>query len=179
MISPADYGKIEPAGHLAGMKGVVVMSIRVVFVCLGNICRSPMAEGVFQNMVDQAGLSAEFSVDSCGTSSWHVGEKAHAGTRKILKRHGIDYEGRSRQINVDDLEGADYLIAMDTSNLNGINRLATTKGETALLLPTYAPETGVTDVPDPYYTGRFDETYRLVEAGCKGLLDTIKKQHGL
>ena len=152
--------------------------VRVIFVCLGNICRSPMAAAVFSHKVKQARLADKIEVDSCGTSSWHVGESPHPGTSEVLAEHGIQYDHRSRQLAPDDLEEADYLIAMDRQNLADIRRLGETKAETGLLLD-YAPEVKVHDVPDPYYAGKFEETYRLVEVGCEGLLKHIREKEGL
>ncbi len=157
------------------------MSIHVVFVCLGNICRSPMAEGIFQHLVQEAGLENKISSDSCGTSSYHVGDQPHRGTQRVLKKKKIRYEHRSRQLSDKDLATADYLIAMDGSNLDGIHKRGGTKAATALLLP-YAAEAHVRevrDVPDPYYVGRFEDVYDLVESGCKGLLAHIREEHGI
>lgn len=154
------------------------MPINVVFVCLGNICRSPMAEAVFQQMVDEAGLSEHISVDSAGTGGWIHGEPAHRGTRRVLKRNGINYAGQARQLSMNDLETANYLIAMDSSNLNNIKRLGSTTSEVRLLLD-YADESRETEVPDPYYDGRFAYVYELVTAGSRGLLAAIRTQHGI
>lgn len=154
------------------------MTIKVTFVCLGNICRSPMAEGVFKDKVEKAGLSAQFEIDSCGTGRWHIGESAHPGTQKILKQHDIDYRGAARQINENDLAEADYLIAMSQTNEQAIQRLGSVQGEVSLLLD-YARGVDETDVPDPYYTGNFEYVYDLVEAGTEGLLMEIRAKHGL
>ncbi len=154
------------------------MTIKVVFVCLGNICRSPMAEGVFTHLVDEAGLSDHFQIDSCGTSRWHVGEPPHLGTQTVLREHGIQYQHRARRIEPSDLEEADYLIAMDSDNLADIQRMGEVRGELGLLLD-YAPELQLHNVPDPYYTERFEEVYQLVEAGCRGLLAHIREKEGL
>lgn len=154
------------------------MTIQVTFVCMGNICRSPMAEGVFRHLVEQAGLADQFAVDSCGTGGWHVGEKPHPGTRKVLRKHGIDYDGRARQLAATDLAHADYLIALDSENLHTLRRRGSTTAETSLLLD-YADGIRKRDVPDPYYSGSFDHVYQLVEAGCQGLLQHIREKEGL
>lgn len=153
------------------------MLVKVVFVCLGNICRSPMAEAVFQNMVDDADLADKIAVDSAGTSSWHVGEKAHRGTRRVLSQHGIDYYGRSRQVRAADMDPKTYVIAMDQSNLSDLQR---TFGQHPRLyrLLDFADQTNVRDVPDPYYNDNFEYVYQLVTDGCAGLLATIRKQEG-
>lgn len=154
------------------------MTIKVTFVCLGNICRSPMADGVFQEMVNKAGLQDKISVDSAGTSSYHVGEPAHRGTRKELKKHQIPYNGRSRQVNEADNNPNTYLIAMDESNLQDLNR-AFGKREKNYRLLDFATNTNERNVPDPYYVGGFDYVYDLVADGCAGLLDFIQKEEGL
>ncbi len=97
--------------------------IRILFVCLGNICRSPMAEAVFQQRVNEAGLADEFEIDSAGTGGWHVGDPAHRGTLAVLRRNGIPYNGRARQVQPADLQRYDYLIAMDAENVADLRRM--------------------------------------------------------
>ena len=155
------------------------MSIKVLFVCLGNICRSPMAEAIFQELVNEAGLAEKFEIDSAGTGDWHVGEKAHPGTRRILAEHGIEYNGRSRQINAQDMASPQtYLITMDQSNSNDLRRTFGQHPNQHRLLD-FASQTAVTDVPDPYYTNNFETVYQLVTDGCQGLLATIRQREGL
>ena len=95
--------------------------IRVLFVCTGNICRSPMAEGVFQHLVEEAGLSNQIRADSAGTTGYHVGESAHRGTLKVLRQHGIPYDGRSRRVTSADFVDFDYILAMDQGHLQSMN----------------------------------------------------------
>ena len=155
------------------------MSVQVLFVCLGNICRSPMAEAVFQKMVNEAGLSDKIVVDSAGTGSWHVGETAHPGTRRILSQQGIRYDGRARQIQPADLrDESTYIIAMDQSNLNDLRRRYGQHPRLYRLLD-FASQSDERDVPDPYYSGNFEYVYELVSDGCRGLLATIREQEGI
>jgi protein-tyrosine phosphatase len=136
-----------------------------------------MAHAVFADMVKKAGLDSSIKVDSCGTGGWHAGEDAHSGTRKVLEKHNVPHNHRARQITRADLS-ADYLIPMDKDNLHGIEYLGEATGECRLLLH-YAPQTGHTEVPDPYYDGRFDEVYTLVEAGCRALLEHIRHKESV
>ncbi|GAB4573277.1 MAG: low molecular weight protein-tyrosine-phosphatase [Anaerolineae bacterium] len=155
--------------------------VRVLFVCLGNICRSPMAEAVFQHLVDEAGLSDQIVVDSAGTGSWHVGEPAHRGTRQILAEHGINYRGRARQVSRADLTHFNYILAMDYDNFSTLKAMAERAGSQAeiRLFMDFAPEAGTREVPDPYYDGRFAEVYDLVRQAAEGLLAHIREEHGL
>ena len=152
--------------------------VRVLFVCLGNICRSPMADAIFRELVSDAGLHDRFEIDSAGTGSWHVGQQPHPGTRRVLAEHGVQYRHKARQVSRAELNDWDYIIALDDSNLSSLKPMPDGfTGELGLLLD-YAPQAGVRDVPDPYYTGKFEEAYALVEAGCRGLLSDIREQAG-
>jgi protein-tyrosine phosphatase len=157
--------------------------IKVLFVCLGNICRSPMAEGVFRSLVDDAGLSADIMIDSAGTGSWHAGETAHRGTLDVLQRKGIDYDGRARQFRRRDMHDFDYVLAMDASNLSKITpHMPDDSTVDVRLFLDYANQAGLTDVrevPDPYYDGKFDTVYDLVTKGSRALLDHIRETHDL
>lgn len=155
--------------------------IRVLFVCLGNICRSPMAEAVFQQRVREEGLADQFQVDSAGTGRWHVGEPPHRGTQDVLRRHGIPYQGRAYQVTPADLAEADYVVAMDSSNMDDlrwIDRQGNLDGKLHKLLD-FAPPGSPANVPDPYYEGNFDYVYDLVDAGARGLLAHIRQERGL
>jgi protein-tyrosine phosphatase len=155
--------------------------INVLFVCLGNICRSPMAEAIFKHLVEQEGLAHHFQIDSVGTSSFHVGDPAHPGTRRVLAEHGIKCESISRQVKANDLREADYIIAMDSSNIADLrytSRSLNLDGKVHLLL-NFASNTKIRNVPDPYYEGNFEGVFQLVKNGCTGLLAQIRHEHGL
>lgn len=169
--------------------------IRVLFVCMGNICRSPMAEAVFRNMVKKAGLSNKIETDSAGTISYHTGEKPCHGTRVILQQRGIPHHGRARQFQPSDVDHFDYILAMDRSNLSDIWQMipdaeypirnAITRDDRKVavrLFLNYAQEAGLVEtieVPDPYYSSNFEPVYHLVETGCIALLDHLRKAHNL
>ena len=152
--------------------------VKVLFVCLGNICRSPMAEAVFQHLVREEGLEGRIESDSAGTGHWHLGEPPHRGTRGVLQRKGITYEGVSRLITPSDLKSFDYVVVMDEMNLRDVRRLGDLRGK-LLRLADFAPVSGLQEVPDPYYDGRFELVYDMVEEGARNLLAEIRREHGL
>lgn len=149
--------------------------IRILFVCLGNICRSTMAEAVMRHKIKLAGLEDQIQVDSAGTSNYHIGEPPHSGTRKKLAQQGISDAGiYGRQITKEDIPRFDYVIGMDESNLRDIKVLARKEDRGNLyLLSDFVENCGWKSVPDPWYTDNFDETFDLVSEGCDALLKRI------
>lgn len=149
--------------------------IHVLFVCLGNICRTPMAEAVFRNMIEEEGLTDKVTVDSAATSDWEEGNSTHPGTKKRLARESIHVEGMySRPLEDNDLE-ATYIIGMDESNIENIEKFVDGRsiGQVKKLLSFTGNDA---DIADPYFTGDFDTTYTQVHAGCKALLEEIKQE---
>jgi len=136
---------------------------RVLFVCLGNICRSPLAEGVFRHLVATHPAGGAFEIDSAGTGAYHVGEAPDRRMRQVARAHGIDIEGlRARQVQEDDFQRFDWILAMDQANLRNLKRLETTGCAAKVrLFRSFDPE-GEGDVPDPYYEGKFDEVYTII-----------------
>lgn len=138
-----------------------------------------MAEAVFLHQVAQAGLQGRVEADSAGTGTWHIGEQPHHGTLGVLRARQIDYTHGARQVAASDFEQFDYIIALDRGHLSELQQLARRSHATLKLLMDYAPSARVLDVPDPYFTGEFDEVYELVEQGCRGLLEHIVEQERL
>lgn len=157
------------------------MSYSVLFVCLGNICRSPMAEAVFRDIVRREGLENQISVDSAGTGDWHVGHPPHEGTRKLLDRYDISYAGmEARRLERDDGRRFDLIVAMDSRNeLDIRERLGLPARAEIIRFLSLLPESGLQDVPDPYYSGNFEEVYEMVKAGSEKLLDKVKERLSL
>ncbi|MBC2129857.1 low molecular weight protein-tyrosine-phosphatase [Listeria innocua] len=151
--------------------------VKVVFVCLGNICRSPMAEGLFRKEVANAGLTDEIEIDSAATGTWNLGKPPHRGTREVLKKHGINYEAmRARKVTDADFQQADYIVGMDQNNIADLNALNKNKDVTIRSLMSFVSGKEEEEIPDPYYTGDFDETERMVTEGVKALLAFITKK---
>ena len=150
--------------------------IKVLFVCHGNICRSPMAEFVLKDMVKQGGMEKDFLIESAATSTEEIGNRVYPPARRKLAEHGISCEGKTaRQMCASDYRRFDLLIGMDRANLRNMQRICggDPDGKIHLLLD-YTDRPG--DVADPWYTGDFDATWRDVEEGCRGLLNTILSQ---
>lgn len=147
--------------------------INVLFVCLGNICRSPMAEAVMRDLVEKNGLKHKVKVDSAATSAWHTGESPHKGTLTKLKEFNISTTGiKARQLHKDDFEKFDYIIGMDSSNVRNIREMLNQPDHPKIFRFLDLTE-HKKDVPDPYYTGDFQETYELVKEGCEAVIKIL------
>ena len=155
------------------------MTKSLLFVCLGNICRSPAAEGVFLHLLDQRGLNDQFIVDSAGTGGWHVGNPADRRMQAAANKRGIQLPSRARQISLDDLRTFDLVLTMDDANLAAVLSLADEAGSqaTAIIQPMLSFSTAFseTEVPDPYYGGEagFEHVLDLLEDACSNLLDDL------
>lgn len=152
----------------------------ILFICLGNICRSPTAEGVFRVMSDKS--SHQLTIDSAGTAAWHIGKAPDSRSQAVALKRGYDLSGlRARQVSVEDFKQFDYLLAMDTNNLNDLKALAPKdfKGHLSLFTDfATIPYQGI-EVPDPYYTDGdmgFHEVVDIIEAASRGLLEHIAQQ---
>ena len=153
------------------------MRTMVLFVCYGNICRSPIAEFVFRDMVAKAGLSDSIECASCATSADHLGDGVDPRSERVLAKHGISCAGKTaRRITRGDFGNYDYIIGMDRRNLEYIRTLAPSQDCCRMgMLMEYA---GGGEVADPWYTGDFDRAYDDIERGCRGLLHAIIAERG-
>lgn len=147
--------------------------IKIVFICHGNICRSPMAEMVFKNMVREKGMEDKVQVCSMATSTEELGSDVHRGTRLVLMEHGIPCKSRRAvQIKRSDYDKYDYLVCMDGYNVYNLTRIIGEDRDNKIsLLLDYTHRKG--EIADPWYTGDFEITYNDVEEGCKGLMEHI------
>ena len=153
--------------------------INILFVCLGNICRSPMAEYYMKDLVEKEGLDWAFHIESAATSREELGNPAYPPARRELARHGISCAGHAaRQLQRADYDRFDYIIGMDSSNLRNMLRITggDSEGKISRLLD-HTPRPG--DVADPWYTGDFTATWRDVSEGCTALLHELRQRHGL
>jgi protein-tyrosine phosphatase len=152
---------------------------RILFVCLGNIVRSPLAENMFRHKAGQAGLGHKYEVDSAGTSAYHVGESPDKRMRRVAGRRGLDYDGRARQFEPQDLERFDLIITMDAENASSVLRVARTNAqrEKVRRMRDFDPQGGPqASIPDPYYGGMqgFEEVYDIMERSVDGLLNALE-----
>ncbi len=153
---------------------------RILFVCLGNICRSPLAEAVFRQQVRKRGVEHRFEIDSAGTSAYHVGCAPDARSARVARARGVQVTGSARQLAAEDLRRFDYVIAMDAENLAEVERLRARAAGTARVhrLREWDPQQDGADVPDPYYGGPrgFEEVHDIVERSCAALLDHLLQE---
>jgi protein-tyrosine phosphatase len=157
------------------------MVTRILFVCLGNICRSPAAEGVFAHLAKEAGLAGRFEIASAGTGSWHVGELADARMREAASRRQVTLTSLARQVSADDFHDFDYIFAMDSTNLRHLRKMAPRGHRAALhLFRDFDPESPGDDVPDPYYGGDagFEEVLDIVTRTGRALLTHLTRDDG-
>jgi protein-tyrosine phosphatase len=153
------------------------MAIKVLFVCLGNICRSPAAEGAFRHVVAEAGLDGTFEIDSAGTGAWHEGEPADRRAREAGHQRGIEVRSIARQITPGDYETFDHIFAMDGSNRRLLLQQAPRQHRHKIrLFRDFDPEGRGEDVPDPYYGNRehFDEVFDIATRTARALLDELR-----
>ena len=151
--------------------------VKVLFVCLGNICRSPSAEGVFRSLVQQAGLADRVHIDSCGTGHWHIGKSPDTRAQEAARRRGIDISGlRARQFSPEDLDSFDYVLVMDRQNLADIKDVWHQNGGTRPALFLEYGRSSHQEVPDPYYGGDegFETVLDLIHGAGEGLLADIR-----
>lgn len=158
--------------------------VRVLFVCLGNICRSPLAEGVFRQKAREARLEDRFEIDSAGTGSWHIGQKPDSRMRSTAKSRGVDLDGlRGRQVDRADLDRFDHIFVMDRNNLHDTLYLDPEgdHGTRVRLFREFDPDPDDFQVPDPYYGGPdgFDHVFDLVERTSEAILDRFREIYGL
>ncbi|MEW6563726.1 MAG: low molecular weight protein-tyrosine-phosphatase [Pseudomonadota bacterium] len=158
-----------------------MMKVKVLFVCMGNICRSPTAEAVFRQRVEAAGLDERIVIDSAGTHDYHIGEAPDPRTQRAAQQRGYDMSGlRGRQVSSVDFELFDYVLAMDHSNLSILKRLRPHGAESHLgLFLEFADRHREREVPDPYYGGAdgFERVLDMVEDASEGLLHHIRNKH--
>ncbi len=152
---------------------------RVLFVCMGNICRSPLAEGVFLSLIRSRGLEKGYAVDSAGTGGWHAGESPDVRSIDVARRNRVTLEGHARQVRAADFDDFDWVIAMDRQNLRDLRPFAPPPRGRATrihLLREFDPDPGNQEVPDPSYGGPdgFDDVYAMVQRSCAALLDHLE-----
>lgn len=166
---------------LIWMHEEIITMVKVLFVCLGNICRSPSAEGVFRACVEKACLQDTIEIDSCGTAAYHIGKSPDPRSIAAAAKRGIDISQlQARQVQAADFHHFDYLMAMDESNLENLKRIqpSNSKAQVGLLMD-FSPHPNQTEVPDPYYGGEdgFELVLDLLDEACSAFLDDIQKDH--
>lgn len=152
----------------------------ICFVCLGNICRSPTAEGIFQHLVNERGLQSYFYIDSAGTAAYHSGEPANSKSREVADQHGIALNSRARKFDSNDFDEFDMILAMDHENFENLQKMDLHQkySDKLFLMREFDPQPGTKAVPDPYYGGMngFKNVYDILHRSCKNLLDKLEKR---
>jgi protein-tyrosine phosphatase len=152
--------------------------LRLLFVCSGNICRSPLAEAVFRHLAEERGLGSRFELDSAGMHGYHEGERADPRARRVGRRHGVEVTSIAREIEDSDLDRFDLVVAMDRGHLRQLTAMAgpARRGKLVLMRDFEGGSTG-RDVPDPYYSDEsaFEEVYAILDAACRGLLEQLER----
>lgn len=160
---------------------------KILFVCLGNICRSPLAQGIFEKKIKEMGLEEEYYADSAGTSGWHEGEPPHSGSRNVAKQNNVNIDRqRSRPVRITDGQEFDYIVAMDTSNAQSLRLEFSISPEKILLMRSFEKPSKAAgqklyvtkDVPDPWGHGQqaFQDVYNILETSMEGLIDFLQKE---
>ena len=155
-------------------------NIKILFVCMGNICRSPTAQGVFETLVEQAGLADRIHIDSAGTHAYHIGEPPDKRATQAAARRGVDLtRQRARRVSADDFGAFDYVLAMDSGNLDDLMAICPDQhAEKVQLFLSFANTAPQLEVPDPYYGGvqGFERVLDLIEEGARGLLEDVQQR---
>ena len=154
--------------------------MRIIFVCQGNIIRSPLAENMFRHLAQEKGVGEKYQLDSAGTSAYHVGELPDHRMRQVAQEKGFQYTGKARQYRRDEFDQHDLIIVMDRSNLRILRSWASTKEEKKIRMMREFDSQGSAkmDVPDPYYGGLdgFDKTFEILKRSCQGLLEALESE---
>jgi len=154
------------------------MKAKILFVCMGNICRSPTAEGSFRSIVLKQELSDFFEIDSAGTHAYHIGNPPDSRSQQTARKYGIDLSNqKARQVHEIDFYYYDYIIAMDTDNIQILRSIRPADSQSQIkLLLDYLPDTSFQSVPDPYFEGKFDEVFEMIYAACASFLENLVKK---
>ena len=154
------------------------MKTKVLFVCMGNICRSPTAEGSFRSIVSKQKLSDSFEIDSAGTHAYHIGNSPDSRSQKTARKYGVDLSNlRARQVHESDFYYYDHIIAMDMDNIKILKSICPNDSQSQIkLLLDYLPDAGSKSVPDPYFEGKFDEVFGMVYEACTSFLESLVKK---
>jgi protein-tyrosine phosphatase len=151
---------------------------KILFVCMGNICRSPTAEGAFRSIVDNNNRSQNFDIDSAGTHAYHIGNSPDQRAQQAAIDNGVDISSqRARQVHESDFYYYDYIIAMDSENLERLKSMCPEESHSKIeLMLDYSKEYSGASVPDPYYEGKFDEVFKMVHSACLSFFESIEKK---